>query len=45
MVASMLGNILTGREVVRARQGAVRAAAGYANMDHMSKRFELRSIL
>ena len=45
MVASVLGSILTGREVARARQGAVRAAAGYTNMDHMSKSLELRSIL
>ena len=41
----MLGSILTEREVVRARTGAVRAAVGYTNMDHMSKSSELWSIL
>ena len=35
--ALMLGNVLTGKGVVRARKGVVRAEMGYNNMYHMNK--------
>ena len=35
--ALMLGNVLTGKGVVRARKGVVRAEMGYNNMYRMNK--------
>ena len=37
--ASVLGNIFTGKSVLRARKGVVRARKGYNNMDQMDKKF------
>ena len=36
---SVLGNIFTGKCVLRARKGVVRARKGYNNMDQMDKKF------
>ena len=35
--ASMLGNMLSGKEVMRPGKGVVRAGKGYNNMDLMKK--------
>ena len=35
----MLGNMLTGEEVIRAEKGDVTALREYNNMDHMDKTF------
>ena len=37
--ASMLGNMLTGKSVVRAGKGVVRTGIEFNNMDHMDKSF------
>ena len=33
----MLGNVLTGKGIIRARKGVVRAGREYNNMDHIYK--------
>ena len=43
--ASLLGNILKEKDVMRAGKGAVRAGIGYNNMDHMDKKFYFFAIL
>ena len=35
--ASILGNMLTGKGITRARKRIMRAGRGYNNMDHMDK--------
>ena len=43
--ASMLGNKLTRKGVMRAGKGVVRAATGYNAMDHLDINFEFSSVL
>ena len=45
LVASMLGNLLTGKGVLRAGKGFVRVGRGYANMDDTDKNIYFRSII
>ena len=45
LVALMLGNMLTGKYVLRAGKVVVRTGGGYKNIDHMDKNFYFCSIL